>query len=354
MIQINMPVQGSIIGIDLGTTNSIMAYAKQGKASILENVSGQRLTPSVVAYKEDGTVFVGQEAKRQAVVNPRNTFSSFKRYLGRTKIEMAQPKTRVTITFMLTANNQGIVAFYIPVLERSIVVEELSSHLLRLLINSARKQLGDDLHKAVITVPAYFSNAQRTGTTNAGKIAGIEVVRIVNEPTAGVFGYISQCQGKISEYEIESVCYMLAVFDLGGGTFDVSVVESDLGVVEVKTSCGDVILGGDDFDNMIFNWICKYIRLETGLEIDSFSNHSRIKRVVQTAEIAKIELSTLQQTYIRLPFLAFVDDDVTQFEDIIDSSESDSGFLVVTIKEIGQETLGKIPKGAHFSRILTR
>jgi heat shock protein 1/8 len=248
-------VAEKVVGIDLGTTNSAVAAMEGGKPTIVTNAEGQRTTPSVVAYTKNGDRLVGQIAKRQAVVNPTNTFFSVKRFIGRKMNEIDSESKQVSYT--VVRDPSGNVKLECPAIGKQFAAEEISAQVLRKLVDDASKFLNDKVTKAVITVPAYFNDSQRTATKDAGKIAGIEVLRIINEPTAASLAY--GFERKANE--------TILVFDLGGGTFDVSVLEVGDGVFEVLSTSGDTHLGGDDFDKRIVDWLSDQFKKDEGVDL---------------------------------------------------------------------------------------
>lgn len=282
-------VNEKVVGIDLGTTNSAVAVMEGGKPTIVTNAEGQRTTPSVVAYTKTGDRLVGQIAKRQSVVNPENTFFSVKRFIGRKMAEVDEESKQVSYRVMKDEN--GNVKLECPAIGKQFAPEEISAQVLRKLVDDASKFLNDKVAKAVITVPAYFNDSQRTATKDAGRIAGLDVLRIINEPTAASLAY--GFEKKSNE--------TILVFDLGGGTFDVSVLEVGDGVFEVLSTSGDTHLGGDDFDKRIVDWLADTFRKEEGIEL--LKDKQALQRLTEAAEKAKIELSTLTQTNISLPFI---------------------------------------------------
>ncbi|MCD9559858.1 heat shock [Datura stramonium] len=282
-------VNEKVVGIDLGTTNSAVAVMEGGKPTIVTNAEGQRTTPSVVAYTKNGDRLVGQIAKRQSVVNPENTFFSVKRFIGRKMAEVDEESKQVSYRVMKDEN--GNVKLECPAIGKQFAPEEISAQVLRKLVDDASKFLNDKVAKAVITVPAYFNDSQRTATKDAGRIAGLDVLRIINEPTAASLAY--GFEKKSNE--------TILVFDLGGGTFDVSVLEVGDGVFEVLSTSGDTHLGGDDFDKRIVDWLAETFRKEEGIEL--LKDKQALQRLTEAAEKAKIELSTLTQTNISLPFI---------------------------------------------------
>ncbi len=280
---------GKVIGIDLGTTNSVVAIMEGGKPEVITNSEGQRTTPSVVAYTKKGDLLVGQIAKRQAVINPENTFYSVKRFIGRKTDEVNEELRQVSYKVIQT---EDIIKLNCPSLNKQFAAEEISAQVLRKLADDASKYLGEPVKQAVITVPAYFNDSQRQATKDAGKIAGLEVLRIINEPTAASLSY------GLDKKENETIL----VFDLGGGTFDVSILEVGDGVFEVLATSGDTHLGGDDFDEKIVQWLVNDFKESEGIDLTQDSQ--ALQRLTEAAEKAKIELSTLTQSNINLPFIS--------------------------------------------------
>jgi len=278
-----------VVGIDLGTTNSVVAVMEGGKPEVITNSEGQRTTPSVVAYTKKGDLLVGQIAKRQAVINPENTFYSVKRFIGRKTDEVKEELRQVSYKVIQT---EDIIKLDCPALNKQFAAEEISAQVLRKLADDASKYLGETVKQAVITVPAYFNDSQRQATKDAGKIAGLEVLRIINEPTAASLSY------GLDKKDNETIL----VFDLGGGTFDVSVLEVGDGVFEVLATSGDTHLGGDDFDEKIVQWLIKDFKEQEGIDLTQDSQ--ALQRLTEAAEKAKIELSTLTQSSINLPFIS--------------------------------------------------
>jgi molecular chaperone DnaK len=278
-----------VIGIDLGTTNSVVAVMEGGKPEVITNSEGERTTPSVVAYTKKGDLFVGQIAKRQAVINPENTFYSVKRFIGRKTSEVNEELRQVSYKVLQT---EDIIKLDCPALNKQFAAEEISAQVLRKLADDASKYLGETVKQAVITVPAYFNDSQRQATKDAGKIAGLEVLRIINEPTAASLSY------GLDKKDNETIL----VFDLGGGTFDVSVLEVGDGVFEVLATSGDTQLGGDDFDEKIVQWLIKEFKDQEGIDLTQDSQ--ALQRLTEAAEKAKIELSVLTQSSINLPFIS--------------------------------------------------
>jgi molecular chaperone DnaK len=279
-----------VVGIDLGTTNSCVAVMEGGKPLVIANAEGGRTTPSVAAQTKDGEHLVGQIAKRQAVMNPENTFYSVKRFIGRKYSEVTEESKQVTYRVLKDSN--GNVKLDCPVLKKQFAPEEISAQVIRKLADDASKYLGETVTQAIITVPAYFNDAQRQATKDAGKIAGLEVLRIINEPTAAALAY--GLDKKLNE--------TILVFDLGGGTFDVSILEVGEGVFEVKSTSGDTHLGGDDFDKKIVDWLTTEFQRNEG--IDLRKDKQALQRLTEAAEKAKIDLSSSTETAINLPFIA--------------------------------------------------
>src|SRR5215207_7768240 len=275
------------VGIDLGTTNSVIAAMEGGQPQVIPNAEGNRTTPSVVAFLESGERLVGQMARRQAILNPKGTIYSAKRFIGRRFDEVASERTAVS--FDVVEGPGETVRFKVG--SKLYAPEEISALVLRKLADDASKFLGERVTEAVITVPAYFNDAQRQATKDAGRIAGLEVLRIINEPTAAALAY------GMDKLENETVL----VFDLGGGTFDVSVLTVGEGVVEVRATAGDTHLGGDDFDRRIVDWLADNFKNEQG--IDLRNDPQALQRMFEAAEKAKVELSSVTQTTINLPFI---------------------------------------------------
>ncbi len=282
-----------VVGIDLGTTNSCVAVMEGGQPVVIANAEGGRTTPSVVAYAKNGDRLVGQIAKRQAVMNPENTIYSVKRFIGRQYSEVSQESKQVSYKVEQDGSSVKIAS---PAAGKKFAPEEISAQVLRKLVDDASKYLGNKVTQAVITVPAYFNDSQRQATKDAGKIAGIEVLRIVNEPTAAALAY------GLDKKENETIL----VFDLGGGTFDVSLLEVGDGVVEVKSTSGDTHLGGDDFDKKIVDWIATQFQALEG--VDLRKDKQALQRLTEAAEKAKIELSNATQAGINLPFITATQD----------------------------------------------
>ncbi|RLC77082.1 MAG: molecular chaperone DnaK, partial [Chloroflexi bacterium] len=279
-----------ILGIDLGTTNSVMAVMEGGEPVVIPNAEGDRLTPSVVAINpKTGERLVGKLAKRQAITNPENTIFSIKRLMGRKYNDPEVQKARKILPYKIIEKPNGDA--WVIMGDREYSPPEISAMILQKLKQDAEAYLGEKITKAVITVPAYFNDAQRQATKDAGRIAGLEVLRIINEPTASALAY-----GMDKKKE-----GMIAVYDLGGGTFDISILDIAEGVFQVKSTSGDTFLGGDDIDQRIINWICEEFKKEHG--IDLHQDRMALQRLKEAAEKAKIELSTVMETEINLPFI---------------------------------------------------
>lgn len=278
-----------VVGIDLGTTNSVVAAIEGGQPTVITNAEGLRTTPSIVAYTKKQELLVGQIAKRQAVINPENTFFSVKRFIGSKESEISAESKQLPYKVGTDTNNN--IKIKCTSLNKEFSPEEISAQVLRKLINDATTYLGQEVKQAVITVPAYFNDSQRQATMDAGKIAGIEVLRIINEPTAASLAY------GLDKKENQTIL----VFDLGGGTFDVSILEVGDGIFEVLATAGDTNLGGDDFDKTLVDWLIKdFLEREN---IDLSKDIQALQRLTEAAEKAKMELSTVEKTQIHLPFI---------------------------------------------------
>jgi len=282
---------GKIIGIDLGTTNSVVAVMEGGEPTVIPTAEGGRLCPSVVAFTKNNERLVGQTARRQAVVNPDNTVYSIKRLMGRRYDDPEVVKARQVLPYKIVQGRAGDARVYLPQTRREYTPQEISAMILRKLKEDAEAYLGEPVTQAVITVPAYFNDSQRQATKDAGQIAGLEVMRIINEPTAASLAY------GLDKKEAETIL----VFDLGGGTFDVSILEVGEGVIEVKATSGDTFLGGDDWDQRIVDWVADEFKKDQG--IDLRQDRQALQRLKEAAEKAKIELSTVLETEINLPFI---------------------------------------------------
>lgn len=283
-----------IVGIDLGTTNSVVAVMEGGKPVVIQNQEGSRTTPSIVAFTQKNEVLVGAPAKNQMIVNPENTIYSIKRFMGRRFEETEEERRRVPYKVIPHGDSvrvRTIAGDFSP--------EEISARILMKLKSAAEDYLGEKVERAVITVPAYFNDAQRQATKNAGIIAGLKVERILNEPTAAALAY-----GLDKEVSKRGKEMKIAVYDLGGGTFDISILEIGEGVFEVKATNGDTHLGGDDFDRRIMDWLIEEFRKETGFDLSQ--DRIALQRIKEAAEKAKIELSSKMETEINLPFIAVV------------------------------------------------
>ena len=279
---------GKIIGIDLGTTNSCVAVMEGGEPKVIPNEEGGRTTPSIVAFTKSGERLVGQVAKRQAITNPENTVYSVKRFMGRRMNEVGDEMKMVPYKVVSKGDNVGVLAQ-----GKEYTAPEVSAMILQKLKKAAEDYLGTSVTEAVITVPAYFNDAQRQATKDAGKIAGLDVKRIVNEPTAAALAY------GLDKKKDETI----AVYDFGGGTFDISILEVGEGVIEVKSTNGDTHLGGDNLDQRIVDWLISEFKSDTGLDLTAKGNEMALQRLKDAAEKAKIELSTAQESEINLPFI---------------------------------------------------
>jgi molecular chaperone DnaK len=279
---------GKIIGIDLGTTNSCVAVMEGGEPKVIPNEEGGRTTPSIVAFTKSGERLVGQVAKRQAITNPENTIYSIKRFMGRRLNEVGDEMKMVPYKVVSKGDNVAVVAQ-----GKEYTAPEVSAMILQKLKKAAEDYLGQSVTEAVITVPAYFNDAQRQATKDAGKIAGLDVKRIVNEPTAAALAY------GLDKKKDETI----AVYDFGGGTFDISILEVGEGVIEVKSTNGDTHLGGDNLDQRIVDWLIGEFKADTGLDLHAKGNEMALQRLKDAAEKAKIELSTAQESEINLPFI---------------------------------------------------
>jgi molecular chaperone DnaK len=280
---------GKIIGIDLGTTNSCVAIMEGKEPKVLANIEGERTTPSMVAFTESGEMLVGQPAKRQAVTNPENTLFAIKRLMGRSYEDPTVKKDKDMVAFKIVKSDNGDA--WVEVADKKYSPSQVSAYILQKMKETAENYLGETVTQAIITVPAYFNDAQRQATKDAGKIAGLEVLRIINEPTAAALAYgLDKTENKT-----------IAVYDLGGGTFDVSVLEIGDGVFEVKATNGDTFLGGEDFDMKILNYLIDEFKKETSVDLKK--DPLALQRLKEAAEKAKKELSSAQQTDINLPYI---------------------------------------------------
>jgi chaperone protein DnaK len=278
-----------VVGIDLGTTNSVVAAIEGGQPTVITNAEGFRTTPSIVAYTKKEELLVGQLAKRQSVVNAENTFFSVKRFIGCKADEVSEESKE--LPYKVVKDNNGNIKIKCSSLNKDFSPEEISAQVIRKLITDAKEYLGQDVTKAVITVPAYFNDSQRQATVDAGKIAGIEVLRIINEPTAASLAY------GLDKKQNETIL----VFDLGGGTFDVSVLEVGDGIFEVLSTAGDTNLGGDDFDKALVRWLVEDFQAKHGTNLTK--DIQALQRLTEAAEKAKMELSNVDKTTINLPFI---------------------------------------------------
>ncbi|MAD68899.1 MAG: molecular chaperone DnaK [Synechococcus sp. CPC100] len=295
---------GRIVGIDLGTTNSVVAVLEAGRPVVIANAEGTRTTPSVLGYTKDNELLVGQPARRQLVLNPRNTFSNLKRFVGRAWDELDDGS--LTVPYTVRSNSQGNVRVACPQTEREYAPEELVASILRKLVDDASTYLGEEVESAVITVPAYFNDAQRQATRDAGRLAGVNVERILNEPTAAALAYGID----------RSAVRRALVFDLGGGTFDVSLLRIANGVFDVKATNGDTQLGGNDFDQRIVDWLAEAFLKE--YEVDLRRDRQALQRLTEAAEKAKQELSGVTSTPVSLPFIATGADGPLHIETTLD------------------------------------
>ncbi|TVP60579.1 MAG: molecular chaperone DnaK, partial [Gemmatimonadales bacterium] len=280
---------GKVIGIDLGTTNSVVAVMEGGEPVVIPNSEGGRTTPSVVGFAKDGERLVGQVARRQAITNPANTIFSIKRFMGRGYSEVESERGKVP--YELDKDGQGRVQVKVPNADKTFTPPEISAMVLQKMKQTAEDYLGQTVDQAVITVPAYFNDSQRQATKDAGKIAGLEVLRIVNEPTAAALAY------GLDKKQEEKI----AVFDLGGGTYDISILELGDGVFEVKSTNGDTHLGGDDFDQRVIDWLVEEFKKDQGIDLSK--DPMALQRLKEASEKAKMELSSTMQTDINLPFI---------------------------------------------------
>lgn len=298
---------GKVVGIDLGTTNSVVAVMEGGKPVVIANSEGMRTTPSVVAFSKEGERLVGQMARRQSVLNPQNTFFGVKRFMGRRYSELNPESRRVPYT--IRKDEMGGIQIKCPRLQRDFAPEEISAMILRKLAEEANRYLGEPVTGAVITVPAYFNDSQRQATRDAGRIAGLEVLRILNEPTAASLAY------GLDRRDNQTIL----VFDLGGGTFDVSVLDVGDGVFEVRATSGDTQLGGNDFDKRIVDWLAEQFLEQEG--VDLRRDRQALQRLMEAAEKAKIELSGMNVTEINLPFITATEDGPKHLETRLNRSK---------------------------------
>ena len=295
---------GKIVGIDLGTTNSVVGVIEAGRPIVIASSEGTRTTPSIVGFTKDSEIVIGDQARRQLVLNPKNTFFNLKRFVGREWDELDD--ISISVPYNVKSNDLGNVRVLSPFTEREYAPEELISSIIRKLINDAETFLADTIESAVITVPAYFNEAQRQATKDAALLAGIKVERILNEPTAAALAY---------GFEKSSSNNVL-VFDLGGGTFDVSLLRISNGVFDVKATCGDTQLGGNNFDSKIVDWLAE--RFLSIYKIDLRRDRQALQRLTEAAEKAKCELSGLNKTKISLPFITTNENGPLHIEEVID------------------------------------
>ncbi len=314
-----------IIGIDLGTTNSVVAVMEGSQPKVIENAEGQRTTPSVVAFTESGEVLVGQPAKRQAVTNAENTIFAVKRLIGRKIDDPVVQEAMKHLPYKIVDGGNGDA--WVEVRGKKYSPAQISAYILQKMKETAEAYLGEEVKKAVITVPAYFNDAQRQATKDAGKIAGLEVERIINEPTAAALAY------GLDKKDQETV----AVYDLGGGTFDITILEIDDGLFEVKSTNGDTFLGGEDFDMRIVKWLADEFRKEHG--VDLTLDKMALQRLKEAAEKAKIELSSAQQTEINLPFIT-MDKDTGQPLHLV--TKLTRAKLESLVEDLVKKTLGPV------------
>ena len=301
---------GKVVGIDLGTTNSVVAVMEGGKPVVIANAEGMRTTPSVVGFSKEGERVVGQMARRQTVLNPQNTFYAVKRFIGRNYAELSPDSKRVPYT--IRRDEVGNIKIKCPRLNKEFAPEEISAMVLKKLADDASRYLGETVTGAVITVPAYFNDSQRQATRDAGRIAGLEVMRILNEPTAASLAY------GLDRQESQTIL----VFDLGGGTFDVSILDVGDGVFEVKSTSGDTQLGGNDFDKKIVDWLAEqFLEAE---EVDLRRDRQALQRLTEAAEKAKIELSGVTVTDVNLPFITATADGPKHLETRLTRSQFES------------------------------
>ncbi|MBK1990408.1 molecular chaperone DnaK [Sphaerospermopsis aphanizomenoides BCCUSP55] len=311
---------GKVVGIDLGTTNSVVAVMEGGKPVVIANAEGMRTTPSVVGFSKEGERVVGQMARRQTVLNPQNTFFAVKRFIGRRYAELNPDSKRVPYT--IRKDEVGNIKVACPRLNKEFAPEEISAMVLKKLADDASRYLGEPVTGAVITVPAYFNDSQRQATRDAGRIAGLDVLRILNEPTAASLAY------GLDRGETETIL----VFDLGGGTFDVSILEVGDGIFEVKATSGDTQLGGNDFDRKIVDWLAEQF-LETD-GVDLRRDRQALQRLMEAAEKAKIELSAVSVTDINLPFITATEDGPKHLETRLTRSQFEGlcGDLITRVR----------------------
>ena len=331
--KMNIKNSKKVVGIDLGTTNSVVSVLEGAIPNVIPNAEGNRTTPSIIAYTPSGEILVGQLAKRQNVVNPENTFYSVKRFIGCKFDEIQSEIDRISYKVI---NDNGKIKIHCPSLKKDFSPEEISASVLKKLVNDASRYLKENVTQAIITVPAYFNDSQRLATKDAGTIAGLDVLRILNEPTAAALAY--GLDKKKNE--------VVLIFDLGGGTFDVSILEVGEEVFEVLSTSGDTHLGGDDFDQAIVNYVMTEFKKTEG--IDLYKEKQALQRIIEASEKAKIELSMLQSTRISLPFI-YIDGQTPKNIDLeIDRSKFES--LSKTILERCKTPVEKALKDAKLSK----
>ncbi|HEX8830464.1 MAG TPA: molecular chaperone DnaK, partial [Longimicrobium sp.] len=314
-----------VIGIDLGTTNSVVAVMEGGDPVVIPNAEGGRTTPSVVAFTKDGERLVGQVARRQAITNPTNTVFSIKRFVGRKAGEVSEEQKKVP--YKVTSGANGMAQVEIPNTGKTYTPPEISAMILQKMKQTAEDYLGQTVTQAVITVPAYFNDAQRQATKDAGKVAGLEVLRIINEPTAAALAY------GLDKKKDEKI----AVYDLGGGTYDISVLELGEGVFEVKATNGDTHLGGDDFDQRVIDWLVEEFRKDQGLDLSK--DPMALQRLKEAAEKAKMELSTTMSTDINLPFITATQEGPKHLNVTLSRAKFES-----LVDDLVQRTIGPMEK----------
>ncbi len=324
---------GKILGIDLGTTNSCMAVMEGNQPTVIPNAEGKRTTPSVVAFLDNGEVKVGEPAKRQAIINPENTIYSIKRFMGRSYDEVEEERKLVSYKVVKGPNN----TVRVDIRGKLYTPQEISARILQKLKKDAEAYLGQEVTEAVITVPAYFNDSQRKATKEAGEIAGLQVRRIINEPTAAALAYGLDKKGKNET---------IAVYDLGGGTFDISILEIGDGVFEVKSTSGDTHLGGDNFDDRIINWLADEFQQEHG--VDLRKDPMALQRLKEAAEKAKIELSSTMETEINLPYITAVDNRPLHLVKKLTRSQFEK-----LIDDLVQKTLGPVKEALEKAKVST-
>ncbi|MEC7836424.1 MAG: molecular chaperone DnaK, partial [Chloroflexota bacterium] len=324
-----------ILGVDLGTTNSCMSIIEGGEPRVIENAEGNRTTPSVVGINPRSSErYVGTTAKRQAVTNPDNTVFSVKRFMGMKYDHDSVSRNKDLVPYSVVAHTNGDA--HVSMGDKNYAPPEVAAMVLQKLKQDAESKLGEEITQAVITVPAYFDDSQRNATRDAGKIAGLEVMRIINEPTAAALAY-----GLDNEKD-----QTIAVYDLGGGTFDITVLQMGDGVFEVKATNGDTHLGGDDFDQLIIDWICEKFKQDQGIDLKS--DRMALQRLRESAERAKIELSTLMQTEINLPFITA---DASGPKHLVETMERST--LEQLVNNLVQQTIEPCKKAISDAEVAT-